>query len=123
MLIKRSCFANLLTAVKAGFLDINRSVRIATLDPKCRVNAFSRSTLPFIGQAVAQALAPSIAPNTANKVLYVRSFTVSQDQVLAVAEKATGGKPWKVDSVDLPAKGDRSEVLPLLQDVILDSAA
>ncbi|KAI9931457.1 hypothetical protein ASPWEDRAFT_37741 [Aspergillus wentii DTO 134E9] len=114
-----------------GFLGFDISSNTASFDPKYRANTFSASNLDFIGRAVAQALAPSIAPKTANKLLYVRSFTVSQDALLAEVERITG-KEWKVETISFEEltkdareklkNNDFSRVGALIQDVIFDSA-
>ena len=118
--------------LKNTFLGFKPQTHTAILDPKYRSTAFSTSKLSLIGFSVAQSLAPSIAPKTANRVLYVNSFTLSQDQVLAAFEKLSG-KQWKVESTDLKAnvkdtyarlaKGDFSTAAVLLQDAIFDSTA
>ena len=60
-------------------------------------DTWSTSTFATIGQAVTNAL---LIPNkTANKYLFIDSFTISQNQVLASFEKATGAK-WEVTRVD-----------------------
>lgn len=62
---------------------------------------FSASTLPLIGDAVAQALLkPDI---TANKYVYVYSFTTTQNEVLAALEKVQG-MPWHVETVQSESK-------------------
>ncbi|KAF2441674.1 isoflavone reductase family protein [Karstenula rhodostoma CBS 690.94] len=51
---------------------------------------FSASNLPFIAKAVVKVL--ERPEETANKLLYIQSFHVSQNEVLAVLEKVTGDK-------------------------------
>ena len=60
-------------------------------------DTFSTTTLSTIGLAVKNAL---LAPEkTANRYMYLASFTVSPNEVLASVEKATGTK-WDVTYVD-----------------------
>ncbi|KAL1655161.1 hypothetical protein SLS61_002044 [Didymella pomorum] len=56
---------------------------------------FSASTLPFIGQAVVKILEKP--KETENKLLYVHSLYVTQLEVLAALEKATGDKFERID--------------------------
>lgn len=58
---------------------------------------FSVSTLGRIGEATARILVKQ--EETKNKTLYVQSFCVSQNQVLAAFEKHTGSK-WEVQRHD-----------------------
>lgn len=51
---------------------------------------FSASNLPFIAKAVVKVL--ERPDETANKLLYIQSFRVSQNEVLAALEKVTGDK-------------------------------
>lgn len=51
---------------------------------------FSASNLPFITSAVVKVLEKP--EETANQLLYIRSFRVTQNEVLAVLEKVTGEK-------------------------------
>ncbi|KAF1976042.1 isoflavone reductase family protein [Bimuria novae-zelandiae CBS 107.79] len=51
---------------------------------------FSTSNLPFIAKAVVKVL--ERPEQTANQLLYIQSFRVSQNEVLAVLEKVTGEK-------------------------------
>ena len=85
-------------------------------------DTWSTSTLATIGQAVKNALL--IPEQTANKYLFIDSFTVSQNQVLASFEKATGTK-WEVTHVDAEeqkksgfekmSKGDFSGAMSLIR--------
>jgi uncharacterized protein YbjT (DUF2867 family) len=54
----------------------------------------SMSTLPRVADATVRLLQRPDA--TANRTLYVQSFSLTQRQLLASLEKATGGEPWKV---------------------------
>lgn len=58
---------------------------------------WSTTTMHTIGLAVKNALL--IPEETANRYLFIDSFTVSQNQVLASFEKATGSK-WTIEQVD-----------------------
>lgn len=83
---------------------------------------WSTSTLRTIGLAVKNALL--IPDKTANKYLFIDSFTVSQRQVVASLEAAEGQK-WAVSHVDAEeqkrvglkkmARGDFSGALPLIR--------
>lgn len=59
---------------------------------------WSTTTLARIGLAVKNAML--ISEQTANKYLFIDSFTVSQKEVLAAFEKASG-KQWEVSHADL----------------------
>lgn len=61
----------------------------------------SSSTLVQIGRAVASSLLSSHIADTKNKYLLIRSFTISQLDLLAAFEKATGTK-WKVEDDPVP---------------------
>ncbi len=56
---------------------------------------FSASTLPFIGDAVVRILEKP--KETENKLLYIHSLYVTQLEVLAALEKATGDKFERID--------------------------
>ncbi|KAL9042583.1 MAG: hypothetical protein Q9214_003734, partial [Letrouitia sp. 1 TL-2023] len=85
-------------------------------------DTWSTTTMPTIGLAVKNALL--IPEKTANRYLFIDSFTVSQNQVLASFEKATG-KKWEVEQVDAEAmknlglekmsKGDFSGAMSLIR--------
>lgn len=57
---------------------------------------FSTSTLKQVGSALAKILEKGVTDETRNKILYVQSFLVTQNQVLAAFERATG-QAWKVE--------------------------
>ncbi|KAN0110839.1 NAD(P)-binding protein [Hyaloscypha variabilis] len=88
--------------------------------------AFSVSNLSQIGNAVVAVL--SKPEETANKVIYVDSFTATQNEILAELEKATDGK-WKVtestteaakkEGEPLFAKGDLAGLFLLLKVITL----
>lgn len=58
---------------------------------------WSTTTMHSIGLAVKNALL--VPEATVNRYLFIDSFTVSQNEVLASFEKATGTK-WAVEQVD-----------------------
>lgn len=90
-------------ALKIGFAGFIIPQRKATIYSKYKDVTFSVTTLDTVGRAVAQTLAPSIAPKTANKILRIRSVTTSQSAILAAFEDVTGQK-WTIDEVDLDAE-------------------
>lgn len=59
---------------------------------------FSASTLARIGEATCRVLEK--ADETSNRVLFVQSFCVTQRQVVAAFERATGAE-WKVTALDV----------------------
>ena len=83
---------------------------------------WSTTTLTTIGLAVKNAML--VPEKTANKYMFIDSFTVSQNQVLASLEKVTGEK-WEAKHVDAEeekkkglekmSKGDFSGAVSLLQ--------
>jgi uncharacterized protein YjiS (DUF1127 family) len=85
-------------------------------------DAWSTTTRPTIGLAVKNAML--IPEKTANRYLYIDSFTVSQNQVVASLERATG-KKWETAYVDAEeqkkaglekmAKGDFSGAMSLIR--------
>ncbi len=85
-------------------------------------DTWSTTTRSLIGLAVKNAML--IPDKTANKYMYIDSFTVSQNQVLASFEKATGEK-WEVTQVDAEkmknegleklSKGDFSGAMSLIR--------
>lgn len=56
---------------------------------------FSASTLPFIGSAVVKILEKP--QETENKLLYIHSLHVTQEEVLAALEKATGDRFERIE--------------------------
>lgn len=72
---------------------------------------FSASTLPFIGSAVVKILEKP--KETENKLLYIHSLYVTQLEVLAALEKATGDKFERIDQ-------NSEEELKLLRPKMLD---
>ena len=53
---------------------------------------FEATNVPQIGRAIAAALSPEHVNETANQYVYINSFTLTQNKVLAVLEKVTGQK-------------------------------
>ncbi|KAF2258724.1 isoflavone reductase family protein-like protein CipA [Lojkania enalia] len=107
--------------LKVGFLCINLPSKSATLIDEGKAK-FSATNLHQIGLALIKILEkPS---ETKNKFVYISSFTTTQNDILAAAEKLTGEK-FKVDHVsskDLQAsgseklgKGDFSGIAELIQ--------
>ncbi|PYH91860.1 isoflavone reductase family protein-like protein [Aspergillus ellipticus CBS 707.79] len=82
-------------AIQKGFMGYNFKEQKAVIfnDGKGR---WSTTTLSSIGLAVKNALL--IPEKTANRYLFINSFTVSQSQVLASLEQLTGSK-WDVARV------------------------
>jgi hypothetical protein len=107
--------------MKIGFMghDIKTQKALIYSDGK---DTWSTTTLDTIGLAVKNAML--IPEKTANKYLYIDSFTVSQNQVLAALEKASG-KKWEVTYVDAEehkkaglekmAKGDFTGAMSLIR--------
>jgi putative NADH-flavin reductase len=83
--------------LKEGFLNFDLKAKKALVfgDGNAKM---SNSTLAQVGRAVVQVL---LKPEeTANRVLLIQSFTVSQMDILRSLEKATGQK-WEVEHGDL----------------------
>jgi hypothetical protein len=55
-------------------------------------DTYSTTRLSSIGLAVKNSLLPANTAATANRYVYISSFTVTQNQILASLEKATGSK-------------------------------
>ncbi|RAH50644.1 uncharacterized protein BO95DRAFT_427558 [Aspergillus brunneoviolaceus CBS 621.78] len=85
-------------AFKIGFLGFNLQDHEATINDDGVIPA-SVSTLSQIGRALIAILRH--AELTKNQYVYVESFTVTQNEVLAALERATGGEKWAVQRVDL----------------------
>ena len=58
---------------------------------------WSASTLSRVGEAVVRVLQRE--EETRNRMLYVQSFCVNQNEVLRSLERATGGEKWEVEQV------------------------
>ncbi|RAK78871.1 aromatic alcohol reductase [Aspergillus fijiensis CBS 313.89] len=85
-------------ALKIGFLGFNLQTHEATIYDDGVIPA-SVSTFSQIGRALVAILRH--AELTKNQYVYVESFTVTQNEVLAALERATGGEKWAVQRVDL----------------------
>ena len=82
--------------LKKGYIGFDLQGKKATIIGEGNV-PWSTTTRASIGIAIKNAL---LNPEkTANKYLYINSFTVSQNQVLESLEKATGEK-WDVTRID-----------------------
>lgn len=107
--------------MKTGFMGYNLKEHKATIFNHGN-DAWSTTSIATIGLAVKNALL--IPDKTANKYLYIHSFTVSQNQILASFEKATGTK-WEATHVDAEdekktgyeklSKGDFSGAVSLIR--------
>lgn len=82
--------------IQTGFLGFDLAARKAQLYDSCN-EKWATTTLSTIGLSVTGTL--KHAEQTANQYVYVDSFTVSQNEVLASLEKATG-KKWEVEHLD-----------------------
>lgn len=60
---------------------------------------WAASTLARVGEAVVAVLEPEREEATANRVLLVQSFCVSQNEVVGVLEGVMGGGEWEVENV------------------------
>ncbi|KAK6439962.1 hypothetical protein LTR95_003825 [Oleoguttula sp. CCFEE 5521] len=90
---------------RAGFLHLYPKDMRADILGKGDVRS-SYSTLSRVGEATARVL--SKLTETKNRVVYVQSFSVTQDQILKAFEKASG-KQWNVEIFD-PAKYEKTWV-------------
>lgn len=80
----------------SGFMGFNLKEQKVTLFNQGR-DTWSTTTLGTIGLAVKNALL--LPDETANRYLYIDSFTVSQNQVLDAFQRATG-REWEVEHVE-----------------------
>ena len=80
----------------AGYMGFDQQANRASIFGSGNAK-WSSTTLATIGLAVKNALL--LPDETANKYLYIDSFTISQNQILAAFEKATDRK-WTVEHVD-----------------------
>ncbi|PMD16869.1 NAD(P)-binding protein [Hyaloscypha hepaticicola] len=113
------------TALQLGILGFNIKTKEALI-LDCGNRPFSISNLSQIGNAVVAVL--SKPEETANQFLYVHSFTVSQNEILAELENVTGEK-WKVtestteaartEGEPLFAEGDFAGLLLLLKAIFM----
>ena len=83
-------------AVNVGYMGFDVPNRKATY-VNDGLGRWSTTTLPTVGLAVKNAMLK--ADETANKIIYVNSFTVSQKDVVASLEKATDSV-WETSHVD-----------------------
>lgn len=107
--------------MKSGFMGFNMKEHKALIFNQGN-DTWSTTTLTTIGLAVKNAM--FIPEKTANKYMFIDSFTISQNQVLASFEKATG-KKWEVTHVDAEeqkqmgmekmSKGDFSGAMSLIR--------
>ncbi|KAH7129423.1 hypothetical protein B0J13DRAFT_138016 [Dactylonectria estremocensis] len=86
--------------VHDGLLHFDLAAKTADIldDGSARASA---STLRRVAEATVAALRRP--EPTRNRTLYVQSFCVSQPEVLAALERATGGTPWTQRTVDSKA--------------------
>lgn len=108
-------------ALKIGVMGHNISEQTALIFNDGN-QPWSTTTLTTIGLAVKNAML--IPEETANRYLYIDSFTVSQNQVVASLEKATG-KKWqtmhvnaeeqKKEGLEKMARGDFSGAMSLIR--------
>lgn len=82
--------------LKVGFLGFNFSNKTATLYDDGKAH-FTGTNLHQVGLALVKALEK--ADLTKNQYVYISSFRTTQQEILAVAEKATGSK-WTITNVD-----------------------
>jgi uncharacterized protein YbjT (DUF2867 family) len=62
---------------------------------------FSTSTLSLVGETVVKVLSAEFLEDTKNKVVYVESRTVTQNEILAGLQKLTGkDTKWKVEKIE-----------------------
>ena len=123
-LLLTSCF--LVRGMKLGFLGFDRQSHKATIYDSGD-SQLSTTTLPTIGEAVRGIL--HHPEETANKFVYVASFTTSQNEVLRALEQATG-KKWEIGHKSTAEtaklgqeklqKGDPTAVYDLLRASLLD---
>ena len=116
--------ADICASALGGFMGFDQQARKATIFGSGD-NKWSTTTLASIGLAVKNALL--LPDEAANKYLYVDSFTVSQNQILATFEKAMGHK-WSVEHIDPEAmkkegleriaKGDLSASMLLVRYIV-----
>ena len=107
--------------MKSGFMGFNMAEHQALIFNEGN-DTWSTTRLASIGLAVKNAML--IPDQTANRYLFIDSFTVSQNQVLAAFEKATADK-WDVTRVDAEeqrkigmdkmAQGDFSGAMSLIR--------
>ena len=84
--------------LKTGFLGVNIPGKKVTLWDEGKA-PFSATTLPDIGKALVQVLKPENYEKTANRYLYVESYTITQLQLKGVLEKVSGAS-WTAETLD-----------------------
>merc|ERR1712098_788130 len=82
-------------------LALSDQTRMIDAAIAAKVQEFSSTSLPAVGQAVVGVL--SKAAETANKVVYVEEIALTQNKILAMAKKLTPGKTWEPVQGDLDA--------------------
>lgn len=82
-------------ALDNGFIGFDLKTHTATIYDDGN-QPFSTTNLDTVAQAVAGIL--SKPAETANKRLFIASFTPTQNEILAVLEEATG-KKWKTEKI------------------------
>ncbi|KAI0103880.1 NmrA-like family protein [Nemania sp. FL0031] len=87
--------------LRENFLHFDLAARTAEILDNGRYRS-STATLARVGEAVVAILAAD-DESTRNKVLFIQSFCVSQLDVLAALERATGGAKWDVRFVESEA--------------------
>ncbi|EER44708.1 isoflavone reductase [Histoplasma capsulatum H143] len=116
--------------LKTDFLGFDIANKTTTFwDERYKNVPFSTSRLPLLADAISQSLAPTISPNTANRVLAIRDVTVTFAEILNALETATGSA-WPLNHADLDqlfeeskakaARGDASGVSHMIVRNILD---
>ncbi|EDN07710.1 hypothetical protein I7I51_04380 [Histoplasma capsulatum] len=116
--------------LKTDFLGLDIANKTTTFwDERYKNVPFSTSRLPLLADAISQSLAPTISPNTANRVLAIRDVTVTFAEILNALETATGSA-WPLNHADLDqlfeegkakaARGDASGVSHMIVRNILD---
>lgn len=69
---------------------------------------WSTTNLPTIGKAIVSILStPERLSATENKYIYISSHTTTQNELLAIYEKATG-KKWQTENVDSKEAGEKA---------------
>lgn len=81
--------------LRVGFLGFDIKSRTATIWDS-GAKKWSTANLPTVGKAVVGVL--SHPAETKNRYVWIESFCVSQNEVLAALEKATGEK-WQINKV------------------------
>ena len=89
-----NCGAFLDWGLAEGNFGVDLASRSVTLYDPGHDQPFSASTLRTIGISVARALSPDRVDETCNREVYVSSFTITQDQVLASLERVSGAT-WR----------------------------